>query len=149
MRFDTEQAFFRAVYRVAGFGPVDIADVFIENGRPIFDEKTRTDRAQDHRVALANIGVRLMRAAFHVHERAAAQIGPGDDLLGYRLDRAAEDLPEGWQIVIQARKGSINVDLYDPSDKRSEFGRGDDGQPSYLVSCAIDFAKACVPSRGM
>lgn len=124
MRFDTEEAFFAAVYRKAAFGPCNVGDMAED-----------VDKSK----AITTAVVALMRAAFDVHQRASSQIGPGDDLLGHRMEQATEKLPADWQIVVQAKRGEIVVDLYGPDDQRHEFPRFNDS-PSGFVSAAIDAA---------
>lgn len=124
MKFDTEEAFFTAVYRKAGIAPCNVGRM-VEGGS---DPK-----------AVITAAVNLMRAAFEVHQRAASQIGPGDDLLGFRMAQAAEKLPDDWQIVVLAKRGEIAVDLYGPGDQRFEVPRYNES-PSGLVTAAIDEA---------
>lgn len=129
MKFDTEEAFFAAVYRKANFGPAQVGDLVDEALGP----RNSTSKAVTTQI------VKLMREAFDVHQRASSQIGPGDDLLGHRMDQAREMLPDGWQIVVQAWRGSLTVDLYGPDDERREFAGANDSL-SGLVNAALDKA---------
>ena len=112
MRFDTEEAFFRATFSASGTSPSYISDA------------CRIERLTDEgdwQKALRTKAVRLVRGAFDVHQRADAQLGPGDSLLGYRLQEAERELPEGWRIVIMVERGITRVDVDAPDDDRLEF----------------------------
>ena len=106
MRFDTEEAFFKATFAASGTSPTYIAYASEQADSGKRDVTIRTEV------------VRILRGAFEVHQRADAQLGPGDSLLGYRLKQAESELPEGWRLVVMVERGTIRVDLYDPNDER-------------------------------
>jgi hypothetical protein len=117
MRFDTEETFFRAVFNASGTSPMQI----VETARLAKYEIDENWRQGDVQKRLTTEIVRLMRGAFTVHQRADAHLSPGDSLLGLRLTQASNELPDGWQIAIVAQRGSVRLDLYDPSNERYEL----------------------------
>jgi hypothetical protein len=110
MRFDTEEAFFKATFRAAATSPSEIGDTAWQH-----------INNDDIRTTVTNRAVQLMRGAFAVHQRCNGQLGTGDSLLGYRLEQAQKVLPEGWRLVVMVEKGALRVDLYDPDDKPRYF----------------------------
>ncbi|MDI1331266.1 hypothetical protein [Pseudomonas sp.] len=56
-----------------------------------------------------------------------------------QVQRAAGDLPDGWEILICIEKGSGSVDLVDPDGSVVEFATNDE-RLDYTVSDAIDHA---------
>ncbi|MCA8328890.1 MULTISPECIES: hypothetical protein [Burkholderia] len=111
MRFDTEEAFFRATYNMAGISPAQMgenAEISVRTG-------------EDVRYAVTSDAVKLVRAAFGVHQRCIAQVDGNSTLLEYRLVGASRDLPEGWKVVVMAERGALRIDLYSPDDERVEF----------------------------
>ncbi|MFM0163905.1 hypothetical protein PQR39_26260 [Paraburkholderia sediminicola] len=108
MRFDTEEAFFKAVYAAAGSSPAQISHI------PSYCK----DDVQ-REIATAVVG--LMRGAFGVHERCNGQVDANSTLLEYRLIGASRDLPEGWRVVVMAERGELRLDLYSPDDERVDF----------------------------
>lgn len=135
MRFDTKEAFYKATYRLANMTPIEAARAF----------QFPQDENHDPEYWITGAIVKLMEGAFEVHERASAQIGPGDDLLGYRIAEAERTLPEGWQLVVQVKNQETTVDLYNPSDERMEFPTAR-GSMSGQVSDAMRFAINSAPS---
>lgn len=107
MRFDTEEAFFKAVYTASGMSPAKIGHIGQAHSNP--------------QVPLTTAAVQLMRGAFGVHQRRNGQIDANSTLLEYRLIGATRDLPEGWRVVVMAERGALRLDLYDPDDQRCEF----------------------------
>ncbi|MBU9340673.1 hypothetical protein [Burkholderia multivorans] len=108
MRFDTEEAFFKATYTASRMSPAQI-------GRIAVDPKE--DRAREVTTAV----VALMRGAFAVHRRCTGQVDGNSTLLEYRLIGASRDLPDGWKVVVVAERGMLRLDLYNPDDERVEF----------------------------
>lgn len=108
MRFDTEEAFFKAVYAAASSSPAQISRI------PSYSK----DDVQ-REIATAVVG--LMRGAFGVHNRCNGQIDANSTLLEYRLIGATRDLPEGWRVVVMAERGELRLDLYSPDDERVDF----------------------------
>ncbi|MEB2544309.1 hypothetical protein [Burkholderia cenocepacia] len=104
MRFDTEEAFFKATYSAANTSPAKIGAL-----------------AHHYSVAVTTELVALMRGAFSVHQRCTAQVDGNSTLLEYRLVGASRDLPEGWKVVVMAERGALRIDLYSPDDERVEF----------------------------
>ena len=107
MRFDNEEAFMKAVYNTAGVVPVEIANSMIS-----------APSTSEERKVFVGIAVRLIRAAYAVHQR----VTEGDEadgfhsLIGFRLEQASKQLPPEWRIVVTAQRGALQVDLYDPGD---------------------------------
>jgi hypothetical protein len=131
MKFDTEEAFFRATFSAAGTSPT----YMVEAVRLAEHEERDRDKA------IRTEAVRMLRGAFTVHQRADAQLAPGDSLLSYRLSEAARELPDGWQVVVLTERGSTRVDLYDASGARYELASkaGDlSGRVSDAVETAMD-----------
>jgi hypothetical protein len=124
MKFDTLETFLHAVYNKAGESPSSVSKAL-----PAHLQYQACSQIVD-----------LMRAAFHVHEQASAQIGPGDSLLGYRLEQAKRELPEGWQIVVQVKAGELHVDLYDANDERQQVPTVQGDEPSGVVADALKYA---------
>lgn len=110
MRFDTEEAFFKATFRAADTSPAMIGDTAWCN---INNDEIR--------MLVSSEAVQLMRGAFSVHQCCNGQLGTGDSLLGYRLEQAQKQLPEGWRLVVMVELGALRVDLYDPDDKPRYF----------------------------
>lgn len=143
MRFDTQEAFSRAMRAKLGHRcPLDQTDEFrrIErDGR--FNPITRRNEVgiQVSNLYLTTLFVKMERAAFEVHERAIAQIGPGDDLLGYRVEQAEQNLPEGWQLAVHVERGSAKVLLINPSGEQMEIGT--DVSLSGAVADALEAAQ--------
>jgi hypothetical protein len=134
MRFDTEEAFFRATFNAAGTSPSYIVEAC----------NLAEHEGKDRNRALRTEVVRLMRGAFKVHQQADAQY-IGDNLLEYRLNAAKEQLPDGWRLVVMFERGTIRLDVYDDSDVRHEFGSTRDtlsGQADDALRAAIDHANA-------
>ena len=59
--------------------------------------------------------------------------------IGKEVERAAELLPENYEVHIELEQGSGSVYLYDPNDKRRAFNDHGDGF-SYSIKAAIDAA---------
>ncbi|NPT59706.1 hypothetical protein [Paraburkholderia elongata] len=107
MRFDTEEAFFKAVYTAACMSPVKIGELAYRHSNP--------------QIPITTAVVQLMRGAFGVHQRCNAQLDANSTLLEYRLIGASRDLPEGWRVVVMAERGALRLDLYSPDDERVDF----------------------------
>lgn len=147
MRFDTQEAFSKAMRaRLEHRGPADLTSEFrrVEQ-EGVFNPTTR--RSESGRgVAdrfLTTTFVRMERAAFEVHDRAMAQIGPGDDLLGFRVEQAEMNLPEGWQLAIHIEGGSAKVLLIAPGGEQQHVeGASLSGAVADALSAALKAAKS-------
>lgn len=111
MRFDTEEAFFRATYNASCTSPAQIGE----------DAQIAVRSGEDVRYMVTSAAVKLMRGAFSVHQRCTAQVDGNSTLLEYRLVGASRDLPEGWKVVVMAERGALRLDLYNPDDERVEI----------------------------
>lgn len=130
MRFDTDEAFFRATFNAAGTTPAYIAEAC--------NLAAHEGRDRDH--TLRTEVVRLMRGAFKVHQQADSQY-IGESLLEYRLNEAKEQLPEGWRLVVMVERGAIRLDVYNADDERLQFSTTRDtlsGQADAALHAAID-----------
>lgn len=119
MRFDTEEAYFRAMRIEAKTDPAGIVSEF--RGREAalsWNEAHRQHIPALGRAAadkfLAGALVSLIRAAYSVHQKAMDRRSAGDELLGFRIDRASQELPEGWQLAVHVERGSVAVLLVNP-----------------------------------
>jgi hypothetical protein len=126
MRYDTEEAFFRATFFHSQTAPCEISNL-LDLGKAVPDMKR----------AIAGEAVKLMRGAFTAHLRADASPTPGDSLLSYRLNRASEELPDEWKIVVTVVKGEVTVDLYNPVDEPQALPDTDDLSSAVLVATRL------------
>ena len=123
MRFDTEEAYFRAMRIEAKTDPVGIVREFRDKEIAMsWDERIRQHRPGRGIAAadtfLAGAIVSLIRAAYSVHQKALDRRSAGDELLGFRVDRASLELPEGWQLAVHVERGSVAVLLVNPAGQQ-------------------------------
>lgn len=122
MRYDNEEAWFRACLTAAGTAPIDIGHHIEERDRLRWqgqDVYTTQERERMKREAVS-VGIQLLRGALTIHRRATEEgtTTPFDSLLAYRLEQATKILPEGWKIVVTASSQGVSVDLYNALDER-------------------------------
>lgn len=139
MRFDTEEAFFKAVYTHSKLSPSDISN------RVTYES---VDNVPKIRNRICTDLVAMMRGAFFVHQRCNGQIGGEESLLEYRLGQCAESLPDGWKVVVMAEKGSLRMDLYDPQD-RPVLMKEEGGMSSAIVDAALHAQSSFLASQNI
>lgn len=123
MRFDTEEAYFRAMRIEAKNDPAGIVRDLRDKERALsWDERSRQHRPglgiSAANSFLAGEIVSLIRAAYSVHQKALDRRSAGDELLGFRIDRASQELPEGWQLAVHVERGSVAVLLVNPTGQQ-------------------------------
>lgn len=123
MRFDTEEAYFRAMRIESKADPAGIVREFRDKEIALsWDERSRQHRPGLGRSAadsfLTGALVSLIRAAYSVHQKAMDRRSAGDELLGFRIDRASQELPEGWQLAVHVERGFVTVLLISPSGQQ-------------------------------
>ena len=123
MRFDTEEAYFRAMRTEAKTDPQGIVREFRHREMSLsWDERFRQHVPGKGKSAadtfLAGAVVSLIRAAYSVHQKALDRRSAGDELLGFRIDRASQELPEGWQLAVHVERGTVAVLLVNPDGQQ-------------------------------
>jgi hypothetical protein len=147
VRFDNEEAWFKACMTAGNTAPINIAhliearDMERPNAQDVYSAKDR-ERMKTEAVMVA---INLLRGALTIHRRATEEgtTAPFDSLLAYRLEQASKQLPDGWKVVVMAERGKVQVDLYDAADERQPVRHAED--PSEAVLAAIQFATAIRP----
>lgn len=151
MRFDTEEAYFRAMRIESGTDPASIVREFREKeSAATWDARLRKHVQTMGRSAadamLTGALVALIRAAYSVHQKAMDRRSPGDDLLGFRIDRAAQELPEGWQLAVHVERGSVAVLLVRPDGTQAPLDDSIDSV-SERVFRAVRTAEAATTAK--
>lgn len=147
MRFDNEEAWFKACITAGNALPINIAHIIEErdrerhNAQDVYSAKDR-ERLKTEAVMVA---IKLLRGALTIHRRATEEgtTAPFDSLLAYRLEQASKQLPDGWKVVVMAERGKVRVDTYNDADERQPVREAED--PSEGVLAAIQFATAIRP----